>query len=79
MCLRNLRRLPAGLSARLTTSAVGVYDGWVNPIWTQIIFNAVKDVMKVCTHCKKVSAYQQKRVGQFYKCPYCGHKFKERG
>jgi DNA-directed RNA polymerase subunit RPC12/RpoP len=51
----------------------------VNPIWTQMIYNSVKDAMKICTHCKRASVYQLKRPGQYYKCRYCGHKFKEKG
>ena len=51
----------------------------MNPIWTQMIYKAVKEVMKVCTHCKKAGAYKQKPVGKFYKCQYCGHRFKEKG
>ena len=51
----------------------------MNPIWQQMIYNAVKDVMKVCTHCKKAGAYPPKKRGQFYKCKYCGHKFQEKG
>jgi hypothetical protein len=51
----------------------------MNPHWTQIIFGAVNEVMKICPHCKKVSSYSMKRVGQYYKCHYCGHKFKEKG
>jgi DNA-directed RNA polymerase subunit RPC12/RpoP len=51
----------------------------VNPIWTQMIYNAVKEAMKICTHCRKASVYQLKRPGQYYKCRYCGHKFKEKG
>lgn len=42
-------------------------------------FKAVKEMMKVCTHCKKAAAYVKKQPGQFYKCKYCGHKFKEKG
>ena len=44
-----------------------------------MIYNSVKEALKVCTHCKKVSAYQPKRVGQYYKCHHCGHKFREKG
>ena len=51
----------------------------MNPIWTQMIYNSVKDTMKICTHCKKASVYQLKRPGQYYKCRYCGHRFKEKG
>jgi DNA-directed RNA polymerase subunit RPC12/RpoP len=51
----------------------------LNPIWTQMIYNAAKEVMRVCTHCKKASAYQMKPRGRYYKCPYCGHRFKEKG
>ena len=51
----------------------------MNPIWQQMIYKAVKDVMKVCTHCKKAAAYRPKEKGQFYKCKFCGHKFKEKG
>jgi len=50
----------------------------VNPIWTQMIYNATKEEVKVCTHCKKASAYQTRKRGQFYKCPFCGQKFKEK-
>jgi transposase-like protein len=58
---------------------IRVYDTQMNPLWTQAIFNAVKEVMKICPHCKKVSAYNQKKIGQFYKCHHCGHRFKETG
>jgi hypothetical protein len=51
----------------------------MNPIWTQMIYKAVKDAMKVCTNCKKAAAYPQKRPGQYYKCRFCGHRFKEKG
>jgi transposase-like protein len=51
----------------------------MNPIWTQMIYEAVKDAMKVCPHCKRADAYALKRPGQFYKCKHCGHRFKERG
>ena len=51
----------------------------MNPIWQQMIYKAVKDVMKVCTHCKKAAAYQPKKKGQFYKCKFCGHRFQEKG
>jgi hypothetical protein len=51
----------------------------VNPQWMQIVFGAVQEVMKICPHGKKVSAYGEKRAGQFYKRHYCGHKFKEKG
>jgi len=51
----------------------------MNPIWASMIFNAAREVIKKCTHCKKVSAYREKRPGQFYKCHHCGHRFKETG
>lgn len=51
----------------------------VNPIWTPVIFDAVKSSRKKCPHCKKVAAYPRKRVGQFHKCKRCGHRFKEKG
>jgi transposase-like protein len=51
----------------------------MNPIWTQMIYESVRDVMKICPHCKKADAYSQKRLGQFYKCKQCGHRFKEKG
>jgi transposase-like protein len=51
----------------------------MNPIWTQMIYEAARDVMKVCPHCKKADAYAKKRTGQFYKCKHCGHRFKEKG
>lgn len=50
----------------------------MNPIWHQMIYKAVKDVMRVCTNCKKAAAYPQKKAGQFYKCKFCGHRFKEK-
>jgi predicted RNA-binding Zn-ribbon protein involved in translation (DUF1610 family) len=75
--------LPSGALAgsvnRGAVRGIRVYDGSMNPIWTQAIFSAVKEVMKLCPHCKKVSAYSQKRVGQFYTCHHCGHRFKEKG
>ena len=51
----------------------------MNPQWTQIIRGAMLEVMKVCTHCKRVALYQPKKIGQYYKCHFCGHKFKETG
>jgi transposase-like protein len=51
----------------------------MNPIWTQMIYEAVRDAMKVCPHCKRADSYAQKRPGQFYKCKHCGHRFKEKG
>ena len=51
----------------------------MNPIWQQMIFKAVKDVTRVCTHCKKAAVYQKKKKDQFYKCKSCGHRFKEKG
>lgn len=51
----------------------------MNPIWAHIINDTIRDVMKVCPHCKKASTYQKKQAGQFYKCRFCGHKFKEKG
>ncbi len=51
----------------------------MNPIWAHIINETIRDVMKVCPHCKKASSYQPKKPGQFYKCHFCGHKFKEKG
>ncbi len=51
----------------------------MNPLWSKMIFDAVKEVMKVCSHCKKASAYEGKKQGQYYRCRYCGHKFKEKG
>jgi hypothetical protein len=50
----------------------------MNPIWQHMIFKAVKEVMRVCTHCKRAAAYPQKKAGQFYKCKFCGHRFKEK-
>lgn len=43
-----------------------------------MIYKAVKDVMKVCTHCKKVAGYKPKKPGQYYKCHFCGRRFKEK-
>jgi DNA-directed RNA polymerase subunit M/transcription elongation factor TFIIS len=51
----------------------------MNPIWTQMIYRAVRNVTKVCTHCKRAAVYAQKPVGKFYKCTHCGHRFKEKG
>jgi len=51
----------------------------MNPIWTQVLLNAVKYAMKQCPQCRKAAAYPQKRAGQFYKCKNCGHRFKEKG
>ena len=51
----------------------------MNPIWAQMIFKAVKDVTRVCTHCKKAGVYKKKKQGEFYKCKFCGHRFKEKG
>ena len=50
----------------------------MNPIWTKVILDAVRYSMKRCPQCKKASAYPQKRVGQFYNCKDCGHRFKEK-
>lgn len=44
-----------------------------------MIYQTVKEVMKVCPHCKKVGAYTQKPVGKYYKCMHCKHRFKEKG
>ena len=44
-----------------------------------MIHKAVKDAYKTCSHCKKVTVYPQKQLGQFYKCKFCGHRFKEKG
>jgi hypothetical protein len=51
----------------------------MNPQWMQIVHGAIKEVMRICTHCHKVSAYEPKKIGQYFKCHYCGHKFKEKG
>ena len=51
----------------------------MNPIWTQMIYNAVKYVMRVCPHCKKGATYTKKPAGKFNKCKHCGHRFKEKG
>jgi hypothetical protein len=46
----------------------------MNPIWTQMIYNAAKDAMKKCQRCSKVAAYPQKGPGQFYECKRCGQQ-----
>jgi DNA-directed RNA polymerase subunit M/transcription elongation factor TFIIS len=51
----------------------------VNPIWTKVIVDAVRNTMKKCPHCKKKAAYAQKQPGHFYTCKACGHRFKEKG
>ena len=52
----------------------------VNPIWTKVIVDAVRDSMtKKCPHCKKAASYPRKQPGQFYNCKRCGHRFKEKG
>jgi transposase-like protein len=51
----------------------------MNPIWTQIIYNAVRDVLKKCPHCNKATAYVQRRPGHSYRCKHCGYMFKEKG
>jgi hypothetical protein len=51
----------------------------VNPQWMQIIRGTMKEILKVCTHCKRVSSYPPKKIGKYYKCHFCGHKFKETG
>lgn len=50
----------------------------MNPIWTKAIVDAVKNSLKKCPHCKKVSAFSRKKAGQFYTCKNCGHRFKEK-
>lgn len=44
-----------------------------------MIYEAAREVMRVCSHCKKAAGYQAKRPGQYYKCRHCGHRFKEKG
>jgi len=51
----------------------------MNPIWTQVAYNTIKNAMKRCPHCKKNGAYPQKKAGQFYTCKHCHHRFKEKG
>jgi DNA-directed RNA polymerase subunit M/transcription elongation factor TFIIS len=51
----------------------------MNPIWQKVIYDAVKNAIRVCPHCKKSAAYALKPAGRFYKCKHCGHKFKEKG
>ena len=50
----------------------------MTPIWTNLIFDAARRVMRICSYCKKASEYDQKRPGQFYKCHLCGHRFQEK-
>jgi len=51
----------------------------MNPIWTRVIVDAVKNSMKKkCPHCKKLASYPRKQAGQFYTCKGCGHRFKEK-
>ena len=63
-----------GGAARLPLRKVAM-----NPIWTQMINKAVKGATRVCSACGKSAAYTRKKAGQFYKCKYCGHRFKEKG
>ena len=49
----------------------------MNPIWTQIILDAIKKAVKKCPHCGK-TGYPEKQVGEFYKCANCGNQFKEK-
>jgi len=52
----------------------------VNPLWTKVIVDAVRNSMKKkCPHCKKTASYPRKQPGQFYNCKRCGHRFKEKG
>jgi hypothetical protein len=51
----------------------------MNPIFSKVIFDTVRKITRLCSHCHKTAAYKPKRYGQFYKCKHCGHRFKEKG
>jgi ribosomal protein L37AE/L43A len=61
------------------TCCVGAwrFDFQLNPIWTTMIFDAVK-VTRKCPHCGKKATYPRKASGHFYTCKRCGHRFKEK-
>ncbi len=50
----------------------------MNPIRVQVVYKAVKGVMRVRARCEKAAACQPKN-DPFYMCEFCGHGLEGEG